>query len=103
MDYKGAMTKFPGFARLVFLSLLVAATAHAELKVGLVLDKGGKDDKSFNAAAYQGAMKAKGELKIFVKTVEATDDNAFEPHASRVRAAGLRPDHRHRLRAGSRR
>jgi basic membrane protein A len=46
------------------------------IKVALVLDRGGKDDKSFNSAAYQGAMKAKSELNVFVKYVEATDDNA---------------------------
>jgi basic membrane protein A len=46
--------------------------------VGLVLDKGGKDDKSFNSAAYAGAMKAKDDLHIFVKYVEATDENSFE-------------------------
>lgn len=49
------------------------------IKVGLVFDKGGKDDRSFNAAAFKGAMKAKDDLKVFVKYVEATDDNAFEP------------------------
>jgi basic membrane protein A and related proteins len=50
----------------------------AEFKVGLVLDRGGKDDKSFNASAYQGAMEAKNKLGIYLKYVEATDDNAFE-------------------------
>jgi len=54
------------------------AAQASEIRVGLVLDKGGKDDKSFNSAAYLGAMKAKDELKSFVKYVEATDDNAFE-------------------------
>lgn len=49
-----------------------------EIRVALVLDKGGKDDKSFNTAAFQGAMKAKDDLKVFVKYVEATDDNSFE-------------------------
>ncbi len=53
--------------------------AHAEFKVGLVFDRGGKDDKSFNASAYAGAMEAKSKLKAFVKYVEATDDNSFEP------------------------
>ena len=48
------------------------------LKVGLVLDKGGKDDKSFNSAAYQGATKAEKDLKIELKYVEATDTNAIE-------------------------
>src|SRR5258708_2216873 len=53
--------------------------SFAEFRVGLVLDKGGKDDKSFNSSAYAGAMKAKDDLKVFVKYVEASDDNSFEP------------------------
>jgi basic membrane protein A len=55
------------------------STLAAEFKAGLVLDRGGKDDKSFNSSAYQGAMDAKKKLGVFVKYVEATDDNAFEP------------------------
>ena len=54
-------------------------SALAEFRVGLVLDRGGKDDKSFNASAYVGAMQAKAKLGVFVKYVEAPDDNAFEP------------------------
>ncbi len=42
-------------------------------------DRGGKDDKSFNSSAYEGAMEAKKKLGVYVKYVEATDDNAFEP------------------------
>jgi basic membrane protein A and related proteins len=53
--------------------------ACAEFKVGLVLDRGGKDDKSFNSSAYEGATQAKNKLRIFLKYVEAPDDNAFEP------------------------
>lgn len=55
-----------------------ANTLKAPLKVGLVLDKGGKDDKSFNSAAYAGATKAEKDLKIELKYVEATDTNAIE-------------------------
>jgi basic membrane protein A len=61
----------------VACSSLVAGAA--ECKVGLVLDRGGKDDKSFNSSAYEGANLAKQKLGIFLKYVEATDDNAFEP------------------------
>ena len=53
--------------------------AFAEFKVGLVLDRGGKDDKSFNTSAYEGAMQAQKKLGIFLKYVEVSDDNAFEP------------------------
>lgn len=62
-----------------FTLLSTSSVSLANLKIGLVLDKGGKDDKSFNSAAYQGAMKAKDTLKATVKYVEASDDNSFEP------------------------
>jgi basic membrane protein A len=66
---------------LLLLAFFLGASslARAEFKVGLVLDRGGKDDKSFNSSAYEGAMLAKKSLNVFVKYVEATDDNAFEP------------------------
>jgi len=61
--------------------------ALAEFKVGLVLDRGGKDDKSFNSSAYEGANHAREKLGILLKYVEAPDDNAFEPM---LRAFALR-------------
>ena len=65
---------------LIFWVYFCALNSFAgELRVGLVLDKGGKDDKAFNSESLKGALKAKDELKVFVKFVEATDDNAFEP------------------------
>jgi basic membrane protein A len=65
----------------IFVTVLAVSlqSAFAEFKVGLVLDRGGKDDKSFNASAYQGATEGKKKLGIYLKYVEATDDNAFEP------------------------
>ena len=72
------------FSRSFLLVVIVATacscwSAWAEFKVGLVLDRGGKDDKSFNASAYKGANEAKEKVGITLKYVEATDDNAFEP------------------------
>ncbi len=66
---------------LVLLSLLTLSLAGqaAALKVGLVLDKGGRDDKSFNAAAFKGATEAQKKLGIELKVVEASDDTAIEP------------------------
>jgi len=52
--------------------------AAAPLRVGLVLDRGGKNDNSFNAAGYAGAMAAKNSLGIELKYVEAPDILAFE-------------------------
>jgi basic membrane protein A and related proteins len=60
------------------IKLLLFAFASYGFKVGLVLDKGGKDDKSFNSAAYLGAKQAEKELGIELKYVEATDNNALE-------------------------
>lgn len=66
----------------LFLFLAGFAFSHAafsaDYRVALVLDKGGKDDKSFNAAAFEGASKAKNELGVQLKYVEATDDAAIE-------------------------
>lgn len=59
--------------------LFFSASCFADFKVGMVLDKGGKDDKSFNNAAFRGFTQAKDDLKIGAKYVEATDDNSFEP------------------------
>ncbi|QDK44022.1 BMP family ABC transporter substrate-binding protein [Bdellovibrio sp. ZAP7] len=64
------------FVTLFLLS--ISTTTFANIKVGLVLDKGGKDDKSFNSAAYAGATKAEKDLQIELKYVEATDTNAIE-------------------------
>ena len=55
-----------------------ASANSSTLKIGLVLDKGGKDDKSFNSAAYAGAKQAEKELGIELKYVEATDNNSLE-------------------------
>lgn len=71
------MNKFLS-ASLCLSTFLLSGTALAALKVGLILDKGGKDDKSFNAAAYQGSTLAEKDLKIELKYVEATDSNALE-------------------------
>ncbi len=63
------------------LGLLVgihSTVVLAEVKVGLILDRGGKDDRSFNASAFKGATEAQENLKVSLKVVEAQDDNAFE-------------------------
>ena len=67
------------YSTFVALAFVGSQAFAAEFKVGLVLDRGGKDDKSFNTSAYEGAMRAKKDLGVYVKYVEAADDNAFEP------------------------
>jgi len=67
-----------GLAVLALLATWWSPATAAEFRVGLVLDRGGKDDKSFNTSAYEGAMFAKSKLGVQVKYVEAPDDNAYE-------------------------
>ena len=63
---------------LLFFNIFSTLALAENLKIGLVLDKGGKDDKSFNSAAFEGAKRAEKELGIELKYVEATDLNALE-------------------------
>lgn len=50
-----------------------------KLRVGIVFDIGGKDDKSFNSAAWEGVKRAKNELGIFLRDVEPGDPTSIEP------------------------
>lgn len=70
-----------GIVRVFGLLLLAFATAAsaAPLKVGVVLDKGGRDDKSFNAMAFKGSKDAEKKFGIQLKVIEATDDTSIEP------------------------
>lgn len=73
-----------------FLLLLLGCTKSAppasdekkvvsDFKIGLVLDKGGRDDKSFNTAAYKGASLAAKDLNADLKYIESPNDSSFEP------------------------
>lgn len=66
-------------AAAVVIGLLGSIAPSFGFKVGLILDRGGRDDKSFNATAFEGATRAQKDFQIELKTVEAADDNAFEP------------------------
>jgi basic membrane protein A len=57
---------------------LVSFSSQAALKIAIVFDKGGKDDRSFNNSAYQGAMEAQKKLGAEIKYASAVDINAFE-------------------------
>lgn len=62
-----------------FLLIFPVTGFSAAQKVALILDRGGKDDRSFNSAAYAGATKAQKEFGIQLKDIEAGDDTLFEP------------------------
>lgn len=47
--------------------------------VGIVFDIGGKDDKSFNAAAWEGVKRAARDFPIKLRDVEPGDPTSIEP------------------------
>lgn len=68
-------------AVLVVASMVLTACgggAGGGLKVGMVTDLGGIDDKSFNATAYAGIQKAIDELGIEGKYLESTQQADYE-------------------------
>jgi basic membrane protein A len=48
-------------------------------KVGIVFDIGGKNDRSFNAAAWEGVKRAKQDLDICLYDVEPGNPTSIEP------------------------
>lgn len=50
-----------------------------KVHVGIVFDIGGKDDRSFNAAAYEGVKRAARELPIVLRDAEPGDPTSLEP------------------------
>src|SRR3954470_960136 len=56
-----------------------AAEDKSKIKVGIVFDIGGKDDRSFNAAAWEGVQRAAKDLPIVLRDIEPGTPNAIEP------------------------
>ena len=56
-----------------------SAEETGKTRVGIVFDIGGKDDRSFNAAAWEGVKRAEKELGVIVRDVEPGTPNNIEP------------------------
>ena len=56
-----------------------ASEDRSKIRVGIVFDIGGKDDRSFNAAAWQGVQRAAKDLPIVLRDIEPGTPNAIEP------------------------
>ncbi|MBA2380222.1 MAG: BMP family ABC transporter substrate-binding protein [Blastocatellia bacterium] len=56
-----------------------AGRQDCNMKVGIVFDIGGKNDRSFNAAAWEGAQRAEKELGICLYDVEPGNPTSIEP------------------------
>src|SRR6267142_4563043 len=56
-----------------------AADDKSKVHVGIVFDIGGKDDRSFNAAAWEGVQRAAKDFPIVLRDIEPGTPNAIEP------------------------
>jgi basic membrane protein A len=55
------------------------AMKQCQIKVGIVFDIGGKNDRSFNAAAWEGVKRAEKDLPICLYDVEPGNPTSIEP------------------------
>src|SRR6478736_3439800 len=71
----------------VIVALLAASCVNrtearregCQIKVGIVFDIGGKNDRSFNAAAWEGVKRAQNDLDICLSDVEPGNPTSIEP------------------------
>ena len=59
--------------------LSYAAEDPHKIHVGIVFDSGGKDDRSFNAAAWKGVRRAAKDYPILLRDAEPGDPTSLEP------------------------
>lgn len=55
------------------------ADDRSKVHVGIVFDIGGKDDRSFNAAAWEGVKRAAHDFPIVLRNVEPGTPSSIEP------------------------
>jgi len=78
-------TKLVLFFICLAVSVFSACSARTEakkdckIKVGIVFDIGGKNDRSFNAAAWEGVKRAERDLPICLYDVEPGNPTSIEP------------------------
>ena len=63
--------------------------AHGGATIGLVFDVGGKNDKSFNEAAWRGLYRAKLELGVNIQYIEPTEGADREAALRALAAHGV--------------
>ena len=63
--------------------------AGVGIRVGLVFDVGGKNDKSFNEAAYRGLERARSELGVQVTFIEPSEGADRESAMRSLAASGV--------------
>src|SRR6059036_1204392 len=58
---------------------LASTDDKSKVHVGIVFDIGGKDDRSFNAAAWQGVKRAAKDFPILLRDIEPGNPTSIEP------------------------
>ncbi|MGU3473768.1 BMP family protein [Paenibacillus sp. D51F] len=61
---------------------------YSKLKIGMVTDGGGINDKSFNQSAWEGLQKLEKDTGIKVKALESKGDADFEPNLNTLIKGG---------------
>jgi basic membrane protein A len=56
-----------------------AEGSEGKIHVGIVFDIGGKDDRSFNAAAWEGVKRAAKDFPIVLRDIEPGNPTSIEP------------------------
>lgn len=56
-----------------------AVADDGKVRVGIVFDIGGKNDRSFNAAAWEGVQRAERDMDIVLRDVEPGNPTSIEP------------------------
>ncbi|MBS1705080.1 MAG: BMP family ABC transporter substrate-binding protein [Armatimonadetes bacterium] len=64
-------------------------TEGKKLKIGIVFDRGGLGDKSFNDSAWRGIQKAEQELGVEIRKVETKNEKDYEVNQSTLADAGM--------------
>ena len=84
---------FPMHFRQIFVGLIALLTLASaactertearregcQIKVGIVFDIGGKNDRSFNAAAWEGVKRAERDMPVCLYDVEPGNPTSIEP------------------------
>jgi len=81
-------TKLGALAAALSLSLAAGAAAAQEFQPAIIFDMGGKFDKSFNEAAYNGAEKFKAETGTDYLEFEVTQEAQREQALTRMARRG---------------
>src|SRR5436305_14860531 len=73
--------------------LSYAAGDPKKIHVGIVFDSGGKDDRSFNAAAWRGVRRAAKDFPLRPRDAEPGDPASPEPAMRRFAQVGSDAGH----------